>query len=162
MKAIGTLFIGILISFSAIAGEGLPLPWPFPWAKECPVEWQSLEGKYALADSSKNEQLQISFHNLTKTKGGLKLARIARLGKDGELIAEGFNVFTENQRSLRLSLYPLDQAEAIQAVVIKLFYQSSSFACTKQNLVPIMSVEKRGSSTTGTTSYRLVKDEDEQ
>ena len=160
MRAISTILIGLLISLSATAGEGLPLPWPFPWAKECPVEWQSLEGKYALADSSKEEVLKISFHKLTKSKDGLKLAHVARLRADGTLVAEGFGTFTENQRSLRLSLYPLDVKEAAQAVVIKLFYQSESFACTKQNLVPILTVEKRGSSTTGTTSYRLIKDED--
>lgn len=159
MRAISALLIGLLISFSATAGEGLPLPWPFPWAKECPVEWQSLEGKYALADSSKDELLMISFHKLTKSKDGLKLAHVARLRADGSLVAEGFGAFTENQRSLRLSLYSLEVKEAVQAVVIKLFYQSESFACTKQNLVPILTVEKRGSSTTGTTSYRLIKDE---
>jgi hypothetical protein len=157
MKAFTALLIGLFMSMTAYAGEGLPLPWPFPWAKECPVEWMSMEGKYAMADSSRQEQLDISFH--TVTKGGYKLARVARLDKDGALIAEGFNVVTANQRTLRLFLFPLDRTQSTESVVIKLYYQSSSSACSAQNLVPIMSVEKRGSSTTGTTNYRLVKEE---
>lgn len=158
MKAIKVLILGMALSvIGASAGEGLPLPWPFPWAKECPIAWQSLEGKYALADSSKEEQLQITFHTITRM--GFRLVRVARLSSEGELISEGFNFVSANQRTLRLSLFPLDHNQATEIAIIKLYYQSASLSCSEQNLVPIMSVERRGSSTTGTTHYRLIKQE---
>jgi hypothetical protein len=158
MKAFNILtMIFMAFSLNAHAGEGLPLPWPFPWAKECPIEWQSLEGKYAMADSSKEEQVQISLH--TVTRAGFRLVRVARLAKDGTLIAEGFNFVSLNQRTVRLYLFPLDRNEPTQTAVIKYYFASSSLSCGKENLVPILAVEKRGSTSTGITNYRLVKED---
>ena len=161
MKRLTLLFVGLLVSISAssaFAGEGLPLPWPFPWAKDCPIDWQSLEGRYQLSDSSKEEQLQLSIHVVTHL--GFKLVRVSRYSSEGELIAEGFNLITANQRTLWLSMMPLDRNEPTMKAYIKLYYQSSNLTCGEQNLVPILTVEKRGSNTTSPTQYRLVRIEE--
>lgn len=111
-----------------------------------------------MADSSAKESVQISLH--TVTRAGFRLVRVARLAQDGTLIAEGFNFVSANQRTVRLYLFPLDRNEPTQAAVLKYYFASSSLSCGKENLVPILAVEKRGSTSTGTTSYRLVKDDE--
>lgn len=135
-------------------GEGLPLPWPFPWAKECPVKWQSISGRYAMMDSSQQDvDLKISI----LTEDGLKVMRITRYNAMGGMVSDGFSFITENQRSIRVYLRPLNKEQAPLWANIKLYHSDYSQSCEMSRLVPILSIVEKRINKTVETQYRLVR-----
>ncbi len=136
-------------------GEGLPLPWPFPWAKDCPVVWSSLSGRYMMLDSQYEEEMELKISVLTKD--GMKLMRISRYNYYGAVVAEGFAWLTMNQKSVGVHLRPLSKKANPMYANIKLYYADSDYNCSMTSLVPILSlVEKRPNMTTE-VQYRLVR-----
>jgi len=164
MKFLITIVIGMTISWAAAAydgatlrpaAEGLPLPWPFPWAKECPVDWQSMQGRYLLSDSSNQEQIDLKI--TVVTSHGFRLVRMSRYSRNGEMIADGFNFVSLNQRMLRMRLVPKSPFESPIWALVKLHYSDWNLGCAADHLVPILTLERANSSSSTASHYRLVR-----
>ncbi len=155
--------LGMTLSWSAAADQsnlspfkqGLPLPWPFPWAKECPIDWKSMEGRYLLSDSMQEEELDIKITVISQMD--LKLVRVSRYSRAGKLIADGFTMVNSKRRTLRLYMMPLDRQSTPLWAVIRLYYQSSVFSCSQDQLVPILTLDPPVGTDQTPTQYRLVR-----
>lgn len=172
MKILMTVVLGLVISLVAGAAnstpgasnksigqfealsEGLPLPWPFPWAKDCPVDWKSMQGRYLLSGSAANEQIEFKITVITIR--GFRLVRMTRFSRDGKLLAQGFTFVTLDQRSLRMHLVPQVEGEEFMTALIKLHYSDAAIGCAKDHLVPILTLERSNSSSHTINHYRLV------
>ena len=162
MKAMmKTILVGLaLLATTAQAevrpkAEGLPLPWPFPWAKECPVNWQSMAGRYVLSDSSNEEQIDLKIAVINVH--GFRLVRLSRLDGQGRLITDGFSFVSLNQRMLRMKLVGQDSPDDSIWALIKLHYTDGNLGCADDHLVPILTLERTNSSSSATSYYRLIK-----
>ncbi|NJL24938.1 MAG: hypothetical protein HC902_07030 [Calothrix sp. SM1_5_4] len=136
-------------------GQGLPLPWPFPWAKECPVNWESMSGRYLLTDPASKEKidLKISVENRDQTK----LIMISRYSGRGELQYYGMAYVGREERTIRMYLYPAHSNMDSTWITLQLYYQTAEFACTEDALVPILTLETVSDNRRRETQYRLVK-----
>lgn len=138
-----------------IFGEGLPLPWPFPWAKECPVDWSSMQGRYVLSDSADEEEIDLDISVVERM--GSKLVRVARYNRFGRRLAEGFAIVGENQRAIRLLLKPVGWADQAIWATIQLHYQRAEQRCSEDNLVPILTLEGANGGKPSQKQYVLLK-----
>lgn len=136
-------------------GEGLPLPWPFPWAKDCPVVWSSLSGRYSMLDSQYQQEMELKISVLTKD--GMKLIRISRYNEYGAVVAEGIAWLTSNQKNVSVHLRPLRKNANPMFANIKLYYASSDYNCQINALVPILSLMEKRPNMTTQVQYRLVR-----
>jgi hypothetical protein len=156
MKIFTTLAIVLVIwGGGAVKAEGLPLPWPFPWAKECPMNWQALNGQYLLSDAAESDTLDVSIS--TYDRVGVRVVRVARYTGHGELIYQGFSTVTENQRTIRLSLLPANGTDCAVQAVIKLHFQSSVNLCSMDHLVPILTIMRGTGASPKRIQYKMVK-----
>ena len=136
-------------------GEGLPLPWPFPWAKDCPVEWSNLIGRYTMVDNSLGEEVAIRISLISHHR--LHVLRISRYSPVGELLSDGFSFITENQRIMRVYLRPYAPGQEPLWATIRLFFDDNDLVCAKDRLVPILSLWHRREGVMSETQYRLVR-----
>lgn len=135
-------------------GEGMPAPWPFPWAKECPVKWTSLTGRYVMYDQFEQDEIDLKLSLITRK--GLKMMRISRYSKTGAMISDGFSVITEKQKSVRVYLRPLTNKTSPVWASLKLYFDKD-YSCEMTRLVPILSLVERHGTTTTEAQYRLVR-----
>ncbi len=140
------------------SSEGLPLPWPFPWAKECPMDWRELGGHYMLADTDLNSRLDITIS--ASPDRGLRLVRVARYTSYGQVLYQGFAAVSENLKTIRVELMPAEKDQLPIQAIIKLFYQSSQIGCAADHLVPILTLVVSKDCTTQKIQYKMVKMED--
>ncbi|MGE4130119.1 MAG: hypothetical protein AB7F86_00690 [Bdellovibrionales bacterium] len=155
-----TLLLSILLTASsAFAGihqtsDGMPAPWPFPWAKECPINWKSLEGSYILAESHNFIEIEIQ---VKKTFHGLRLVRMSRYDDAGRLLSYGSTYVGSHNSALRVELHPMITSENRIRATLK-FHFSSDLGpfCYEWNLVPILTMESFGS-TVEKNDYRLLR-----
>jgi len=130
----------LTVTFSAPAfadsKNGMPLPWPFPWAKECAIDWEALAGQYMLQDSVEAQFLDLTVTILLRDE--YRLVRVARYDKLGVEVASGFSVVTNDQRSLSMRLDPLVDGEPTMVATIRLYYRSKTYSCHQDELVPIL------------------------
>ncbi len=136
-------------------GQGLPLPWPFPWAKDCPVNWKNMEGRYGLSDNLEREEINLDITVVERM--GFKVVRVARYHRDGRLVADGFTFVGDSQRTIRLLLKPKIRSQRAIWATIQLHYQGFELLCSEDNLVPILTLEISGSSGPSQTQYVLLK-----
>lgn len=136
-------------------GQGLPLPWPFPWAKDCPVDWKSMEGRYVLSESKDREEIDLDITVIDRM--AFKIVRVARYDRFGRLLADGFSFVGHNQRALRLLLKPRYRGQRPIWGTIQLFYQGNELLCSDDNLVPILTLETADSSKPSQTQYVLLR-----
>ena len=131
--------------FSTVASAHSPLagpidPWPFPWAKECPVNWDTLGGYYLLAkDTTTNGGVSLRISVISKD--GLRLLRVSRYSNLGSWKYEGTTFVTENQKLVRLYLSPVNHKGDPIWAIIKLHYVSDIMECSADRLVPIMTLQ---------------------
>lgn len=157
MKTILTALLLLTASAQAEVrplGQGLPLPWPFPWAKECPVDWQKMAGRYVLSDSINEEEIDLKI--TVVTTHGFRMVRLSRFDRFGHLIADGFSFVSLNQRMLRMKLVPSDPYDNPTWALIRLHYSDWNLGCAEDHLVPILTLERTNSSTKA-NHYRLVR-----
>lgn len=146
--------ICLLLSSSSFA-DGMPGPWPFPWAKDCPVRWESLEGRYLMPDSAQNATLTLKVSVVDKLD--FKFVRVSRLSADGRLEADGYVWVAANQKTLRLWLYPLREGESPIWAVLKVHFASAERVCSEDHLVTILTLEQPDSVSRRQTQYRLIR-----
>lgn len=150
----------LLVTLSATAlaevrpyGQGLPLPWPFPWAKDCPMDWDSLNGTYTLSDSSFDERLEIRITVSRRTEQ--RFVRISRF-VNGTMVADGRGMIDPERHSFRVYMRPLsERADAIWASV-RFYFPDDQQLCS-QNLVPILTLQTAGGVVNGDSQYRLMR-----
>lgn len=136
-------------------GQGLPLPWPFPWAKECEVHWESIPGRYALSDNAAHEEMELKITFIKKF--GVSLVRVKRISNDGILLSEGLTAIYQGQRSFRLRLEPHQEGQPVIWASLKFYYGGRELRCDDSYLVPILALEKEGFPNNQRTEYRLIK-----
>lgn len=146
----------ILVFFSVFArADGSPVPWPFPWAKDCPVQWSSVVGRYTLVDNYAGEEvsIRISFvhHRL------LHVLRIARYDRHGQILSDGYSFVTENQNVFRVYLRPHEPGEHPYWATIRLYFNDARLICGGDSLVPFLSLIDMGPGVTQESLYRLVR-----
>lgn len=162
-KFLGLLLISGLFSLSANAvgivrpmGDGMPLPWPFPWAKECPVNWESMQGRYLLMPNAFKQQLDLKISVIASLN--FKLVRVSRYGQDGLVIADGYTWISANQKTVRLWLFPLRAGDPPTWAVLKLHHADDNVLdCAQERLVPILSLEQIDNTVHMQSRYRLVR-----
>ncbi len=134
--------------------EGMPLPWPFPWAKECPVDWENMSGTYMLTESADSEYIDLKITIIRKN--GFRLVHVSRYDMKGEILSDGFTLMSENQKTIRLGLYPAMAGTPSMWAMIKLHYSDAIQKCDS-GLVPILTLESTEDTTHAQVQYRLVK-----
>lgn len=162
-KTIGKSLITCLIACAipqaradvSTLGQGLPLPWPFPWAKECPVNWKSMEGRYLLSDSNYGDQIDLKITIVEKV--GYKLVRVSRYSAGGMLLSDGFTWVSEDEKMVRLWLYPKDTDESPTWAIIKLYYGTAALRCSADQLIPILTLEQPNIPDQDQKQFRLVR-----
>lgn len=135
--------------------DGLPVPWPFPWAKECPIQWQALDGYYEL--SSASGPGTVTMRIKVTQRGHLNLIRVIRYSAGDSWIYEGATYVGRNQKFIRLYLSPAKKSGPAIWAVIKLHYTSKSTNCAETNLVPILTIQKHEDEPETYTNYKLVR-----
>lgn len=140
-----------------ISGQGLPLPWPFPWAKECPVKWEAIQGRYSMSESIDHEEIELKVTFVQKF--GISLVRVARLSNEHVVLSEGIAMIHQGQRSIRLRLEANEPGEPIIWAAIKFYYGGRELLCDDSYLVPILTLEKEGWPVNQRTEYRLIKED---
>jgi hypothetical protein len=139
-----------------VVADGLPVPWPFPWAKECPVNWDDMVGKYVMTDGSASGRISLRISIVVKRS--FRLIRVSRYGTHGELLYDGSTTLNEAQRIVRLYLMPADKNADPVYATIKLHYPSWEMNCAADRLVPILSLRPVDSTDPGDqVQYRLVR-----
>lgn len=135
-------------------GQGMPAPWPFPWAKECPIKWSSLTGRYVMYDEFAGDDIDLKLSIVSRE--GLKMMRISRYSRSGIMISDGITVVTEKQKSVRVYLRPLDKDTLPMWASLKLHFDKD-YSCEMNSLVPILSLFERRNNITTEAQYRLVR-----
>ena len=135
-------------------GQGLPLPWPFPWAKECPVNWASMEGQYILAEDSLDEEADIGMTILTDR--GMRLISVARYTPSGRLLSDGVAFVELDQKTIEFDLQPRRKGQVTIRALLKLHYSDWDLGCSENKLVPILTLTKV-TNLKKQTEYRLVR-----
>lgn len=136
-------------------GEGLPLPWPFPWAKECPMNWEKLAGRYSLEDSAMREEIDLKISIVRRS--GYRWVRVARFDQNGQKISDGQVMVERNQKSIRVRLRPLDERERYTWASLKMYYSDDKHLCAEKMLVPILTLEAEEDNQMVQTQYRLIR-----
>ncbi len=151
----------LLTSFTVTAapkfqpyGQGMPAPWPFPWAKECPVKWSSLTGRYMMYDEFQGDDIDLKLSIVSRQ--GLKMMRISRYSRGGSMISDGITLITEKQKSVRIYLRPLSTKSQPMWAALKLHFDKD-YSCEMNELVPILSLYERHNNITTEAQYRLVR-----
>jgi len=135
--------------------EGLPLPWPFPWAKECPIDWKSIDGRYSMSDSARDERIEISTWLIQAWN--LHVIRVQKFSDQSELLAQGFAVITESQRTISLELISVDGSQEHNAEAsVRFYYRSDELMCTAERLVPLLQLKRVEAGSIIQTTYRLI------
>lgn len=135
-------------------GEGMPAPWPFPWAKECPVKWSSLSGRYVMYDEFERGEVDLKLSILNRN--GLRMMRISRFSSDGKILSDGFSVMTNSQKSVRVYLRPMSSRTPPVWASLKLHFDKD-FSCEMSRLVPILTLHERRANSSSEAQYRLVR-----
>lgn len=136
-------------------GEGLPLPWPFPWAKECPVRWMDLTGRYVLVNSERSEIISLRISVVSEY--GLRVLRISRFDHYGHMLADGVTFLTDDQKAVRVHLWPMNPASEPMWANLRLYYRDNGFSCAVDRLVPILSIIRQKANITTEIQYRLLR-----
>jgi hypothetical protein len=138
ISLVGLLLVGIAhASPLEPVSEGLPLPLPMPWAKDCEVSWENVAGRYSLMDAGKRS---ITL-KITVVKGGpvVDMVRVSSYSKEGTLTLDGFSLMHPAQKTMNVDLTPKQWGDENTHVEIRLYRtDAQSKSCDDTGLVPIM------------------------
>jgi hypothetical protein len=136
-------------------GEGLPMPWPFPWAKDCAVKWSTVSGRYLLFESDSHHEVELKISMVTQK--GLRFMRISRFTSEGVMISDGLTPVTIDQRSVQVQLRPLTPGGYPVYASLKYYYDTSDFSCEMSRLVPILALTEKRPDHVTQVQYRLIR-----
>jgi hypothetical protein len=155
MKALGILFLSLMTALANAGvkprGQGLPLPWPFPWAKECPVNWAEREGRYVLAADSFDERVNIGMTIFSDR------ITIARYSSTGRLLSVGLTFISSDEKVIEFNLRPRQEGQETLHAVLELHYSDWNLVCSPDKLVPILTLTKVNNPNKPIAYYRLVR-----
>lgn len=134
--------------------DGLPVPWPFPWAKECPTDWNAFEGVYKMTTNS--DAGRLTFRVDGEGEGGLLRVRVTRLSPKGRPTYDGSTYIDFTQKVVALWLTPTDDASHPSVWgEIRLHYNSKDLTCA--NTVPVLTVAPDEQKEAEGTAYELIR-----
>lgn len=136
-------------------GEGLPLPWPFPWAEDCLVQWSKITGRYLLEDNAEKQEVELKISMVTQR--GQRSIRISRFDRHGVMISDGRVPLTADQRSVDVELRPLTSEGYPVLASLKMYYDSADYSCEMSRLVPILALTELRPEKQKEVQYRLVR-----
>lgn len=137
-REIKTILVFALLMFGAVSSADGIRPWPFPWAKDCPMAWENLDGEYKMVGSSKQDQIIVRVS--TNEKNGLRTIRLVRTTYDGLVSAFGLAIVFPDEREVKIHMIPMAEGYQSSWVTLRMYYNSSIASCDMQSLVPILSV----------------------
>lgn len=136
-------------------GEGLMVPWPFPWAEACPVNWESMAGRYELYNSARDEEIDIKI--TIEEQYGTRRVHVSRYTGEGDLVGDGTTYIGETENVVSLWLYPTDKDAPPTWATLKLYYSNESYSCGADTLVPILTLEFPSRPERKQKQFRLVR-----
>ena len=147
----------LLIAMTAVPAmsEGLPLPWPFPWARQCSVDWAVMQGSYFLSESSDYERIELQVTDLADPN--YRMVNVARVANDGTVLFSGVTTITARQKTVHLFLSSVSNPGQLIWASIKLHYTSGVKACSPDMLVPILTIENSDDKDHSPLQYRMIK-----
>jgi hypothetical protein len=90
--------------FTGETSHAVPLPWPFPWSRQCPMEWTGIEGRYHLVNQTDGEQIELRIDN-HGSKGNPQIT-MWRLASDGTVNSVGMSDFAQQQSEVHVYMVP--------------------------------------------------------
>ena len=150
------LALGSPLTQAAQTRDSYPLPWPFPWADKCSMDWEDLDGTYLLSNGKEADQLILRINILTKK--GVRSVHVSRISSQGRMLYQGSTLVSEADRIIRLSLVSIYPEEPRIWATIKMHYQSEVSSCSASHLIPILTVQvPENSAPRAGVDYRMVK-----
>lgn len=136
LKCVGALLVAQM-SWAAGA-DGIPRPWPFPWAKTCPMSWNDLAGRYKMVGSSSREQIVVRISS--DEREDLVTIRLVRVTSSGRIRAIGLAMVYSSEREVRVHMVPVREKYGTSWVTLRMHYNSKVLSCQQEALVPILTV----------------------
>ena len=127
-----------LLLISGISGADGIRPWPFPWAKDCPMVWESLAGDYTMVGSANEDQIVVRVSS--SSDGDLRTIRLVRLTSLGEVKAIGLAIVSAEEREVKVHMIPVVPDYPSSWVTLRMYYNSEVSSCDIKTLVPILTV----------------------
>lgn len=133
-----TIIAFTLLMISGISSADGIRPWPFPWAKDCPMVWENLEGDYKMIGSTYEDQIVVRVSS--SADGDLRTIRLVRLTSTGEVRSVGLAIVAAEEREVKIHMIPVAQDYPPSWVTLRMYYNSDVNSCDIQSLVPILTV----------------------
>jgi hypothetical protein len=143
-------------------GEGLPLPWPFPWAYSCPLDWDGLQGHYLLSNDDDRGSLELQVGPVIRTgRNATRWVNVSRYAADGRLLGMGADLIPIEQTFIRVWLNPAQTSKAPRMSALFQMYYTRDVAdvkeCVAEELVPFLTLVPEGAPANTGTWYRATR-----
>jgi hypothetical protein len=122
----------------AAGADGIPRPWPFPWAKSCPMSWSDLAGRYKMVGSTSREQILVRVS--ADNREDLVTIRLVRVTSAGNIRAIGLAMVYANENEVKVHMVPVREKYGASWVTLRMHYNSKVLSCQQAALVPILTV----------------------
>lgn len=120
---------------------GSSVPWPWPWAKECPIDFESLNGTYTVQNSDLVEFIQIE--SVSTGGGGSLVLKIRLFDKDFDLMAEGETGTYTFSRSIFVPMHNVTKQIDVPGLRLQIYHRNENVrSCLMKDLIPILSVSE--------------------
>jgi len=157
IRKISALFALLALTTVAHADfttHGLPVPWPFPWAKDCPMDWSTYDGMYSLTANTSIGRLNLKVQ--AEGADGLLLVHVTRVNSKGKVTYDGTTYIEETQKVLALWLVPAENPRAPSVwAEIRMHYNSKQLTCA--DTVPVLTVAPNQDQEADATAYELIR-----
>jgi hypothetical protein len=157
MGKILSILVMLTLAYAPIsfAKDGMPSPWPFPFAKDCPMAWDNLGGLYNMSDSNTRDQILVKVNE--GDDASVKVIRVVRMSSKGRARAFGLAMVLEDEREFHVHMIPATKSDGPDTWVgVRMYYTSLVKSCEASYLVPIMTVS-RDEANTDQSDYVLIR-----
>ncbi|MAV89963.1 MAG: hypothetical protein CL676_00980 [Bdellovibrionaceae bacterium] len=140
MRAVLNILMLVLgIGFVTPSWGDTGIPWPWPWAKDCPIDFESLQGTFRAVGTEQD----VEFIDVLLDRSSVGADRfnieIRLLDKEFRILARGKARVFKSARSIYIPLETYTRLE-MRALRLQVFQRSQRATCEPENLVPILMV----------------------
>ena len=108
--------------------------WPFPWAKDCPTDWEALQGHYmAMPEAAAGAPVDLQIAVTEQSDG--KHVVVTQVSPSGQILATRSVPESENPEQIRLSIGHGPNAEEPTSALLQMHYGSETRDCNRAQLV---------------------------